>query len=112
VINGSIYDENNPTGQEIIPGGSVNGCDSTINIALVFSDVVTAFIEEELCEGEVLFVNGNPYDQSNPSGTETIPNGSLLGCDRPPRRTRACLERSSEGPRSPHRVRALPHPTL
>lgn len=36
LVNGTIYDVNNPSGTEVIPGGSVTGCDSTINVALAF----------------------------------------------------------------------------
>lgn len=80
-VNGTVYDETNPSGQEIIPNGALNGCDSIINVDLAFSTSVTEDIQLELCEGESLIVNGNTYDQNNPTGTETIPNGSVFGCD-------------------------------
>lgn len=80
-VNGTVYDETNPIGTETIFGGATNGCDSTINVNLSFNSVVTENIVQTLCPGESLIVNGQVYDESNPSGTETMPNGSVLGCD-------------------------------
>ena len=81
VVNGTVYDENNPTGTEVIPAGSYTGCDSTINVALTFSSGVVNDLDSLLCPGGSVLVNGVVYDENNPSGTETIPNGSYLGCD-------------------------------
>lgn len=36
IINGTTYDEQNPSGQEIIPGAAANGCDSIINLDFQF----------------------------------------------------------------------------
>ncbi|MAT55275.1 MAG: hypothetical protein CMN32_12410 [Saprospirales bacterium] len=80
-VNGTVYDENNPTGTEVIPGGSFTGCDSTINVMLTFSSGVVNDLDSLLCPGGSVLVNGVVYDQNNPTGTETIPNGSYLGCD-------------------------------
>jgi gliding motility-associated-like protein len=80
-INGTVYNEANPTGTEVIQDGSINGCDSTIIVILTFNTVVTNNLSQTLCPGESIVVNGTTYDASNPTGTETIPNGSFLGCD-------------------------------
>ncbi|MEZ4933891.1 MAG: hypothetical protein R2788_17430 [Saprospiraceae bacterium] len=34
-------------------------------------------IEETLCTGGSIIVNGTVYDESNPDGVEVIPNGSV-----------------------------------
>ncbi|MCC6725339.1 MAG: gliding motility-associated C-terminal domain-containing protein [Saprospiraceae bacterium] len=81
VINGTVYDENNPTGTEVIPNSSVNGCDSTIIVNFSFNSVVTNPITQTLCPDDSITVNGTVYDISNPMGNELIPNGSYLGCD-------------------------------
>lgn len=54
LINGQVYDVNRPTGQEIIPGGATNGCDSIINIALTFSPSLVASIsgDTSICAGQ------------------------------------------------------------
>ena len=80
-INGTVYDESNPAGTEILIGGSVNGCDSTINIDLSFSPAIVEDLILTFCEGENIVVNGMTYDATNPVGTETIIGGSVLGCD-------------------------------
>lgn len=81
VVNGTVYDQNNPAGTEIVAGGSANGCDSTIVIVLQFVPPVTENLTLNLCSGEQIVVNGTVYDQNNPGGTELIPGGSANGCD-------------------------------
>ena len=80
-VNGTVYDENNPSGTEVILNGSVQGCDSTVVVALTFSNSVTETVNPTLCFGGSITVNGAEYDAANPNGTETIPGGSILGCD-------------------------------
>lgn len=81
VINGVTYNASNPAGTEIISGGSVNGCDSLINVNLSFSDATERRIDSTLCEGASITVNGTLYDEGNPSGTEIIKGGAANGCD-------------------------------
>ncbi len=80
-VNGRLYDANNPSGQEILPGAALGGCDSTININLTFVPAIIENVTQTLCANETLLVNGTVYDATNPSGTELIPNGSASGCD-------------------------------
>jgi len=81
VVNGMVYDQNNTAGTEIVAGGSANGCDSTIVVALQFAPPVTENLTLSLCSSEQIIVNGTVYDQNNPGGTELIPGGSANGCD-------------------------------
>ena len=81
LINGTVYDESSPSGTEVLAGAAVNGCDSTIQVNLTFNGSVTNSINSSLCSGSSLMVNGNVYDESNPSGTEVLVNGSANGCD-------------------------------
>ena len=80
-VNGTVYNQTNPTGTEILPGASVNGCDSTIFVNLSFTPSVTQNLFQTLCSGSSVTVNGTVYNQSNPSGSQTFPGGSYLGCD-------------------------------
>ncbi|MEZ4933893.1 MAG: hypothetical protein R2788_17440 [Saprospiraceae bacterium] len=80
-VNGTVYDETNPTGTEIIMGGSANGCDSTITIDLSFTDEVFETVDPTLCPGETVVVNGTVFDENSPTGMITLPGGSFLGCD-------------------------------
>ncbi len=80
-VNGVIYDENTPTGIEIIQGGSMFGCDSIVQISLNFIPHSEFNLSSTICEGSSIVLNGNIYDENTPSGVEIIENGSLLGCD-------------------------------
>ena len=78
-VNGTIYDEANPTGTEILL--SSEGCDSTIVVNLTFNNNVIGNETYTGClgDGYSVIVNGNTYDESNSSGTETLTN--IFGCD-------------------------------
>jgi gliding motility-associated-like protein len=54
LVNGQRYDAANPSGTELIAGGSSNGCDSTIQISLSFAEPIAGFIEggETICLGQ------------------------------------------------------------
>ncbi len=77
VVNGRTYDENNPTGQEMLT--SVAGCDSLITVDLTFVQSITTPVNEELCDGQSVVINGTTYDQSNTTGSEILQ--SVSGCD-------------------------------
>ena len=81
IVNGTTYDAANPTGTETFTNGSYLGCDSIVNVALTFNDAVSFDLDDELCTGQNVIVNGTTYDAANPTGTETFTNGSYLGCD-------------------------------
>jgi gliding motility-associated-like protein len=77
-VNGTPYHANFYLGQEVVQEGSVNGCDSIINVNLTFQPVVFV-LDIDLCEGDTVYVNGTAYDAFvRKSGVEVIPNGA---CD-------------------------------
>ena len=78
-VNGNTYDEQNPSGQEMLI--AENGCDSMVMIDLEFIDEVRDTIEYSGCSGDGFTVdlNGNIYDELDPSGEETL--SSTQGCD-------------------------------
>ena len=79
VVNGTVYNESNPTGSEIL--STQNGCDSTVNVSLTFSNALSSTVNGPICQGESITVNGNVYDYNNPTGTEIFPNVGQSGCD-------------------------------
>ena len=81
IVNGTVYDNENPTGTETISMGSVNGCDSIVNVNLSFYDLALGGFAAQFCAGESILINGTIYDVDNPTGTEIFPNASVLGCD-------------------------------
>ncbi len=78
---GVIFDETMSSGTVVIENGTFNGCDSTINVVLMFNDVITESLDTTICEGESFIINGITYDEDNLTGSETFPMGSYLGCD-------------------------------
>ncbi|MEO6132283.1 MAG: gliding motility-associated C-terminal domain-containing protein, partial [Saprospiraceae bacterium] len=80
-VNGSVYDEVHPAGSEIVTGVSSNGCDSIVHVALSFYQPAMINVNKTLCSGESVMVNGVIYNQSHSTGTETILNGDIHGCD-------------------------------
>ncbi|MEM8909183.1 MAG: PKD domain-containing protein, partial [Bacteroidota bacterium] len=80
VVNGTAYFVDNPMGTELLPGASVNGCDSMIIIDLMFQQVDTVTLPPQLlCEGDSIVINGITYNVNNTSGTEVLTNQA--GCD-------------------------------
>ncbi|MCB0628345.1 MAG: gliding motility-associated C-terminal domain-containing protein [Lewinella sp.] len=80
-FNGTIYDENHPSGTEVFPGQSEMGCDSIVQVQLSFYDVPTGSYTPTICRGDQITYNGTVYDENNPSGTEVLPGQSAMGCD-------------------------------
>ncbi|MEM9991182.1 MAG: hypothetical protein AAF738_05420, partial [Bacteroidota bacterium] len=78
MINGTRYDERNPSGTETISLAN-SECDSLVYVRLNFDNVVRNEINETLCDGEFLMINGTRYDEDNPSGEESLT--SSAGCD-------------------------------
>ena len=79
VINGTLYDESNPVGIEILT--TQNSCDSIINVTFVYHPDYNETRNYNGCsdDGYSLVVNGTTYDVSNPSGIETMT--SVHNCD-------------------------------
>jgi gliding motility-associated-like protein len=78
-VNNTIYNESNPKGRELIPNS--NGCDSVVFINLIFTEAVTTDFDYQGCrnDGFSQVINGNTYDETNPSGTEVLTSSG--GCD-------------------------------
>ena len=79
LIGTDTYDENNLSGTTILVGEDQNGCDSIVNVDLDIIQSTFMDLNPILCPGIELTVNGNVYNESNPSGTEMLLNAA--GCD-------------------------------
>ena len=79
VVNGITYNEGNPTGMQTLTNAV--GCDSLVNINLEFNSFVTGSELYQGCVGDgySVTVNNTLYNESNPTGTETL--ASVTGCD-------------------------------
>lgn len=80
-VNGTIYDENLVSGQEVLAGLGQSGCDSVVNIDITFRPSAKGLIESTYCGDEFVLIGGQRYDRTNPSGRDTLPGASALGCD-------------------------------
>ena len=80
-INGTVYDQSNPSGQQWLFGQDQYGCDSLINVDLQFYAENLFELKDTLCIGESLTVNGTVYNQGNPNGLEFFLNADENGCD-------------------------------
>ncbi|NBC08288.1 MAG: T9SS type B sorting domain-containing protein [Bacteroidetes bacterium] len=78
-VNGNVYDESNPKGQELLQ--TELGCDSFVLIDLAFNLPSFDSIQLQGCNGDGLSVavGGTLYDESNPVGEEVLVN--QFGCD-------------------------------
>ena len=81
IVNGVLYDFDNPSDVETIVGGSSLGCDSIITINLNFESPSQNIIDGIYCSDFDTLVNDVLYNINNPSDIETIVGGSYLGCD-------------------------------
>ena len=81
VVNGITYNWNNPTGVEVFTNiGSFN-CDSTVVINLNVLTRKTDTINQTICSGDTIEVNGTAYHASNLNGTEVFNNVGTYSCD-------------------------------
>ncbi len=76
-INGETFDQNNDNGtQDLV---SVSGCDSILTIQLDIIPSTDETLSLEICDGDVITINGIDYDASSTSDTQTLTNAA--GCD-------------------------------
>jgi SprB repeat/CUB domain len=80
-IGGTVYNAANPSGNQFLPGGGYNGCDSTVNISLSFYPPSVNNLTATVCQGQSFTVGGTVFNATNTSGSVVIPNGSFRGCD-------------------------------
>src|SRR5688500_2672185 len=79
LVNGTSYDESNPSGTEVLVNSL--GCDSIVTVFLLFNNTSTGSETYIGCTGDgySVTVNGTIYNETNPTGIDTLVNS--LGCD-------------------------------
>ncbi len=80
VVN-QFFNRNNPTGTVTLPGAAVGGIDSVIHVELTFFSTMEATLDQTICEGDTVWVNGTAYHAGFYLGEEFIEGGSANGCD-------------------------------
>jgi len=81
IINGTLYNLDNPSGQEILEGASASGCDSVINIDLDFQDFTLIEFDTTVCLGGSATLEGANLDADNLTDTLILINNTGVGCD-------------------------------
>ena len=78
-VNGTVYNESNPQGTEVISLSAC--CDSIVHINLVFNKISKTKLEFEVdsCNMQNIEVNNTIYNLQNPTGIEILRSGN--GCD-------------------------------
>jgi hypothetical protein len=80
IINGNVYDINNPSGTETFDNVSANGCDSVVSINLSFYNNPVYVDNVSECTS-FTWVDGTTYTASNNTATYTIAGAASNGCD-------------------------------
>src|SRR5690606_2080758 len=62
-----------------LPLGASNGCDSIIELTLVFGEYERSTINERICDGQVFWYNGQAYSEEGTYVLDTIE--AMTGCD-------------------------------
>lgn len=65
-IGGQVFDKNNPVGQALIPDLAVGGCDSLVNVNLIFEAFQFDYIIENTCEAEPIILHIVTANQPGP----------------------------------------------
>lgn len=76
-----FFNAANATGTVTLPGAASGGIDSVIHVELTFNPTMEATLDQTLCEGDTLWVNGKAYHAGFYLGEEFIESGSVNGCD-------------------------------
>lgn len=80
VINGNTYDTTTVSAIEVFANVGPYMCDSTVTINLTVLDL-TGTIDQNICSGDNIVVNGNTYDTTTVGAIEVITNVGPYMCD-------------------------------
>ncbi|MEL6864041.1 MAG: gliding motility-associated C-terminal domain-containing protein [Bacteroidota bacterium] len=81
MLGGQVFDSNQLTGTVVLPNAAANGCDSIVEVNVQIGDVALGFLNPSLCPGGSFSLGGQVFDEAHPSGSVTLANGSVSGCD-------------------------------
>lgn len=81
LIGNQFFDASNPNGTVVLSGAAADGGDSVIFVNLVFHQPVETYLNQSICAGDTLWVNGTAYHSNFYLGEEIVDNGAANGCD-------------------------------
>ncbi len=78
---GSLFHPGRTTGDVVLPGGSVNGCDSTVSVSLAYFPAATGSFSATRCATDTLDYFGTLFYPGRTAGEVVLPDASVDGCD-------------------------------
>lgn len=81
LIGNQFFDAGQPSGIVFLPGAAADGGDSAIVVELLFRQPVEVTLNQNICTGDTLWVNGTAYHANFYIGEEIVDNGAANGCD-------------------------------
>ena len=81
IVNGTTYNSTVTGATEVFTNVGPNGCDSTVTINLTVLNPLASVINETICDGDSIVVNGTTYNTSVTGATEVFTNVGPNGCD-------------------------------
>ncbi|HLO55290.1 MAG TPA: gliding motility-associated C-terminal domain-containing protein [Saprospiraceae bacterium] len=76
-----IFNIDNPKGTVILPSASIDGCDSTVFVDLLFYPVSIGKLDTILCSDRSLTVGNQIFDKNSTDGTVILVGAGSNGCD-------------------------------
>ncbi len=81
VFNGTTYDWFKPFGTEVLPKAAMNGCDSIVEVGVLFEEIRVDTIPFIICIGEDLILQDDTFDINRREGMVIFPKANQYGCD-------------------------------
>ena len=81
VVNGTTYASSVTGATEVFTNVGTSGCDSIVTINLTVLPPLTGTLNDTICAGESIVINGTTYSSSVSGATEVFSNVGPYGCD-------------------------------
>jgi gliding motility-associated-like protein len=81
VYEGEIFDASRTTGDVVLPGADVNGCDSTVAVTLSFFPQSVGSFDTVACVGSSITYAGQVFDANRTMDEVVLPGVDVNGCD-------------------------------
>ncbi len=81
LVGNQLFGPDRPEGEVVLQAAAADGSDSIITVQLTFLQRPETTIQQQLCAGDTLYVNGTPYHANFYLGEEVVVGGAANGCD-------------------------------
>lgn len=82
-IGNQTFSKTKPSGIAVLQGAAVNGCDSTVNVSLTYTNFIAqGTFSFTTCDPSYVFTAGNTtFSKANPEGEVLLKGAAAMGCD-------------------------------